>query len=70
MEKHKTKIVYVDPFTGLLFENFVNIHENYRRDELVDLAADFIEVIENHFSGISIDYTAEDYADWYITKGD
>ena len=56
----------VDRYTGELFSSYTGVSTDTNYRGLVDLAEDFIETVSSHFDGISCDYTAEDYANWYI----
>tara|TARA_R100000908_G_C3706303_1_gene114709 strand:- start:302 stop:577 length:276 start_codon:yes stop_codon:yes gene_type:complete len=58
----------VDPYTGELFENFEGVGTDCDHAELVELAEEFMEVMARHFTGISVDYDENDYADYFISK--
>ena len=81
MENVKPKEVFVDQWTADLFSNFTGVSgdqwtlENpnppsgHYRESLIKRAEDFIEVIERHFEGTSLNNTAEEIADNYIAHG-
>lgn len=56
----------VDSYTGELFASFDGVGTDLNFKELKELAEDFMEVMARHFTGVSVDYDAEDYAQWYI----
>ena len=58
----------VDPYTGELFENFEGVGTDCSHEELTEIAEEFMEVLARHFTGISVEYNAEDYADYFISK--
>lgn len=67
----------VDTFTSDLFFNFtVSNYDNLlpsatdseKFDALVQDAAEFIEVVGNHFGGVSIDWEAEEYAKDFLNR--
>ena len=62
----KKEKAYVDPYTAELFASYENVGTDLNFDELVAIADDFIEIVNSYFTGISIDYESEDYADHYI----
>jgi|TARA_R110000787_G_scaffold224762_2_gene332820 poly(A) polymerase Pap1 len=57
---------YVDPFTAELFASYDNVGTDLNFDELEAIADDFITIMNSYFTGISIDYEADDYANHYI----
>jgi len=69
--------LYVDEFTYELFANYTKSSYNRIADDLsysatqyyealVEDAREFIELVNNEFDGISIDYPAEAYAHHFI----
>ncbi len=62
----KKEKAYVDPYTAELFASYENVGTDLNFDELVAIADDFIEIVNSYFTGISIDYEADDYANHYI----
>ena len=59
---------WVDPYTGELFENFEGVGTDCGHAELVELAEEFMEVMARHFTGISVEYDENHYANYYISK--
>jgi len=82
MENVKHKSVFFDQWTAELFSNFTGVTDQWTwaqqnkdhsappsglyRESLIEKAEDFIEVIERHFEGTSLNNTAEEIADYYI----
>ena len=76
MENVKPKEVFVDQWTADLFSNFTGVSdkgqpfrstgESLYRTSLIKRALEFIDVIEEHFEGTSLNNTAEEIADNYI----
>lgn len=70
MQNVKPKVEVVDQWTAELFLNFTGVGFlnlfNSERDDVILLAEDFIEVIERHFEGTSLDNTAEEIADHHM----
>jgi hypothetical protein len=78
MSKQNLEIkTWVDPFTSDLFFNanhdnfdllFFDATEEEVFEALVKDAEEFIEVISQHFSGVSIDHEPEAYARNYLER--
>ena len=78
MSKQNLEIkTWVDPFTSDLFFNanhdnfdllFFDATEEEVFEALVKDAEEFIEVIAQHFSGVSIDHEPEAYARNYLER--
>jgi len=70
MQNVKLKEVFVDKWTAELFLNFTGVgllnQFNSDRDYVISLAEDFIDVIERHFEGTSLNNSAEEIADYHI----
>ena len=78
MENVKSKEVFVDQWTADLFSNFTGVSKPIDskalggdpRESLIIKALQFIDVIEDHFEGTSLNNTAEEIADHYIATAD
>ena len=59
-----------DMFGSFNLENFNNLDEDApvekKREALTLDAEDFIELCESQFTGVSVDYEAVEYANYYI----
>ena len=85
MENVKHKSVFFDQWTAELFSNFTGVSDQWTwalqnkdhsappsglyRESLIKRAEEFIEVINEHFQGTSLNNTAEEIADNYIAHG-
>lgn len=70
MENVKSKEVFVDQWTADLFSNFTGVSMDESRNDLIQIAEAFEEVIERHFEGTSLNNTAQEIADHYIATAD
>ena len=83
MENVKSKEVFVDQWTADLFSNFTGVsgdqwtpddpnsnEDGHYRESLIKRAEEFIEIINEHFEGTSLNNTAEEIADHYIATAD
>ena len=79
MENVKHKSVFFDQWTAELFSNFTGVYplmdmrekpSDLYRISLIKRALEFIDVIEEHFEGTSLNNTAEEIADHYIATAD
>jgi len=66
MQNVKPIVEVVDQWTADLFSNFTGVSIDESRDDLILLAEDFIEVINSHFEGTSLNNSAEEIADHYM----
>ena len=68
---------YIDPYTAELFANYTKANYDRIADDisysdqqcfeaLIEDAENFIETVTSEFTGISIDYDAEQYANNFI----
>ena len=69
---------WVDPFASDLFfnhnlENYNNVEKETATYEevfkaILQDAKDFVEIVESHFSGLSINHTPEEYAKNFLER--
>ena len=68
MENVKPKEVFVDQWTADLFSNFTGVNEDESRNDLIQIAEEFEDVVSTHFEGMSLNNTAEEIVDHYIAS--